>query len=159
MALEDEIRQDKFESDFHKTAVNILFTSSWLYNLNALRLKPHDITPEQFNVLRILRGSHPKALMLADISCRMIDKSSNATRLVEKLRQKGMVSRTLCENNRRQVDIHITPKGLRTLESIDKESKSWTGTLKNISKEEAKELNRILDKLRGGKPQNVKREM
>jgi DNA-binding MarR family transcriptional regulator len=149
MALEDDIRQQKFDNEFHKTAVNILFTSSWLYNLNALRLKPYDITPEQYNVLRILRGSHPNALMLVDITCRMIDKSSNATRLVEKLRQKGLVNRTVCENNRRQVDIRITPKGLRVLEAIDKDSKGWTGTLKNISKGEAVELNRILDKLRG----------
>ncbi len=149
MALEDDIRQEKFDNEFHKTAVNILFTSSWLYNLNALRLKAYDITPEQYNVLRILRGSHPNALMLADITCRMIDKSSNATRLVEKLRQKSLVSRTVCENNRRQVDIHITPKGLRVLGAIDKDSKGWTGTLKNISKSEAVELNRILDKLRG----------
>lgn len=149
MALEDDIRQEKFESEFHKIAVNILYTSSWLYSHNALRLKPFDSTPEQFNVLRILRGSHPKALMLADIACRMIDKSSNATRLVEKLRQKGLVSRTVCEDNRRQVDIRITPKGLRVLDAIDKDSKGWTGTLKNISKAEALELNRILDKLRG----------
>lgn len=149
MALEDDIRQEKFDNEFHKTAVNILFTSSWLYNLNAVRLKAYDITPEQYNVLRILRGSHPNALMLADITCRMIDKSSNATRLVEKLRQKSLVSRTVCESNRRQVDIRITPKGLRVLETIDKDSKGWTGTLKNISKSEAVELNRILDKLRG----------
>lgn len=149
MSLENDIRQERFEDEFHKTAVNILFTSSWLYNLNALRLKPFAITPEQFNVLRILRGSHPHPLMLADISSRMIDKNSNATRLVEKLRQKGFVSRTLCEKNRRQVDIHITPKGLRVLEAIDKDSKGWKGTLKNISKVEAQELNRILDKLRG----------
>ena len=148
MALEQDIRQEKFDNEFHKTAINILFTSSWLYNLNALRLKPFGITPEQFNVLRILRGSHPKALMLADITCRMIDKNSNATRLVEKLRQKGFVDRTVCEGNRRQVDIKITPRGLKLLESIDKESSGWTASLKNISKAEAQELNRILDKLR-----------
>ncbi len=149
MALEQDIRQEKFENEFHKTAINILFTSSWLYNLNALRLKPFGITPEQFNVLRILRGSHPKPLMLADITCRMIDKNSNATRLVEKLRQKGFVERTVCEGNRRQVDIKITPRGLKLLESIDKESSGWTASLKNISKAEAQHLNQILDKLRG----------
>lgn len=149
MPLEQDIRQKKFDSEFHKTAVNILYTSNWLYNLNVLRLKPFDITPEQFNVLRILRGSHPKALMLADVTCRMIDKNSNATRLVEKLRQKGFVERKVCEGNRRQVDIRITSRGLKLLESIDKESKGWTATLKNISKVEARELNRILDKLRG----------
>lgn len=149
MSLEQDIQQEKFNNEFEKAAINVLFTSSWLYNINAGRLKPFDITPEQFNVLRILRGSHPKALMLADITCRMIDKSSNATRLVEKLRQKSLLKREICENNRRQVDISITDKGLNVLKKIDAEEAEWLTTLKNISKSEAQELNRILDKLRG----------
>ena len=149
MPLEQDIKQEKFESEFQKIAVNILFTSSWLYNINADRLKPHDITPEQYNVLRILRGSHPKALMLAEVTCRMIDKSSNATRLVEKLRIKSLVKREICEGNRRQVDIFITDKGLAILKKIDADETEWIATLKNISKAEAVELNRILDKLRG----------
>ncbi len=150
MGLEQDIRQENFESEHHKAAINILFTSSWLYHLQAMHLKPFDVTPEQFNVLRILRGSHPKALMLADITSRMLDKSSNATRLVEKLRQKGMVNRTVCESNRRQVDIHITPKGLRVLEQIDKDSSGWMNRLRGISPQEAADLNRMLDKLRAG---------
>jgi DNA-binding MarR family transcriptional regulator len=149
MSLEQDIQQEKFNNDFEKAAVNILFTGSWLHNINSARLKIHDITPEQFNVLRILRGSHPKALRLADITCRMLDKNSNATRLVEKLRQKGLVNREICENNRRQVDISITDKGLKTLKQIDDDQSDWIATLKNISKTEAQELNRILDKLRG----------
>ena len=150
MSLEEDIRQNKFENEHEKVAVNILFTGSWLYNLNALRLKKHAITPEQYNVLRILRGSHPNTMMLAEITGRMIDKSSNATRLVEKLRQKGFVKREICENNRRQVDIIITDKGLSLLSKIDKQSGEWIGTLKGITKVEARELNRILDKLRAG---------
>jgi DNA-binding MarR family transcriptional regulator len=149
MSIEQDIKQEKFESEFHKVVVNVLFTSGWLYNANAARLKPHGITPEQYNVLRILRGSHPKPIMLAEITCRMIDRSSNATRLVEKLRQKGLVKREPCETNRRQVDISVTSKGLELLVRIDKESDVWLTTLKNISKAEAQELNRILDKLRG----------
>jgi DNA-binding MarR family transcriptional regulator len=149
MSLESDIKQEKFESEHHKAAVNILFTAGWLHNVNSTRLKQYDITPEQFNVLRILRGSHPKAMMLAEIACRMIDKSSNATRLVEKLRMKGFVKREICENNRRQVDIMITEKGLTLLSKIDKGSEEWMAILKNISKSEAQELNRILDKLRG----------
>ena len=148
MGLEQDIKQERFSSDFEKAAVNILFTSSWLHNLNSNRLKPHGITPEQFNVLRILRGSSPKPLMLAEISCRMIDKNSNATRLVEKLRQKGLLKREICGNNRRQVDISITDKGLSLLKSIDDDSAAWLETMKSISKSEATELNRILDKLR-----------
>lgn len=149
MSLEKDIKQEKFEDEFQKVAVNILYTSSWLYNINADRLKAHDITPEQFNVLRILRGSHPTSLMLAEVTCRMLDKSSNATRLVEKLRVKGLVKREICEGNRRQVDISITSKGLAILTKTDSTVDVWLGTLKNISKAEAHELNRILDKLRG----------
>lgn len=149
MSLEQDIKQEKFSSEHEKTAVNILFTSSWLYNVSAGRFKAHDITPEQFNVLRILRGAHPKAMMLIDITSRMIDKSSNCTRLVEKLRQKGLVKREICEKNRRQVDISITDKGLTVLKKIDADEGDWISTLKNISKSEAQELNRLLDKLRG----------
>jgi DNA-binding MarR family transcriptional regulator len=148
MSLEEDIRQPKFNSEYDKAVINILFTGSWLYNLNASRFKSYDITPEQYNVLRILRGSHPKPMMLADITSRMIDKSSNATRLVEKLRTKGLLKREICEDNRRQVDIFITDKGLSILKKIDQESDEWIARLKSITKAEAAELNRILDKLR-----------
>ncbi len=149
MSLEQDIKQQKFHNEFEKVVVNTLFTASWLYNLNASRLKPHGITVEQYNVLRILRGSHPKAMMLADVTSRMIDKSSNATRLVEKLRLKGLVNREICEGNRRQVDISITEKGLSVLQKIDVEAETWLESLKRITKAEAQELNRILDKIRG----------
>jgi DNA-binding MarR family transcriptional regulator len=147
--IEEEISQGKFESEHQKAAINILFTSGWLANLNSSRFKPHGITPEQYNVLRILRGSHPKKLMLAEITGRMLDRNSNVTRLVEKLRQKGCVKRETCEKNRRQVDISITSKGLETLSKIDKTTDEWNAKLKNVSKAEAQELNRLLDKLRG----------
>jgi len=86
--------------------------------------------------------------MLAEITERMIDKSSNCTRLVEKLKQKGLVNRVTCENNRRQVDISITDKGQQLLKKIDLGQPAWMETMGKISKTEAKELNRILDKLR-----------
>jgi DNA-binding MarR family transcriptional regulator len=149
MSIEDEVKQEKFQSEYQKAAVNILFTGSWLYNHNAAFLKKFGVSPEQFNVLRILRGSHPKPMMLSEVTCRMIDKSSNATRLVEKLRLKGLVKRELCKNNRRQVDISITDKGLNLLTKIDRESGAWKVTLRNLSKTEAQQLNFLLDKLRG----------
>src|ERR1044071_8232554 len=136
-------------NEHHKVAVNVLCTASWIHSGDTARLKKHDITPEQYNVLRVLRGSHPNKLMLAEITNRMIDKNSNATRLVEKLRQKGLVKREICETNRRQVDISITEKGLTVLKHIDQEESEWISKLKNISKHEAVELIRILDKLRG----------
>lgn len=149
MAIEHAIQQEKFESEFQKVMVNILYTGSWLYNLHAGYLKKFGITPEQFNVLRILRGSHPKAMMLTDISQRMLDKNSNCTRLVEKLRQKGMVNREICENNRRQVDISITDKGLKLLKKMDADNPEWSKAIERLSKAEARELNHMLDKLRG----------
>ncbi|MBX2960906.1 MAG: MarR family transcriptional regulator [Cyclobacteriaceae bacterium] len=148
-SIESEVKQEKFQSEFQKAAVNILFTGSWLHNLNATFLKTFDVTPEQFNVLRILRGSHPKPMMLADITCRMIDKNSNATRLVEKLRLKGLVKREICKNNRRQVDISVTDKGLSLLAKIDRASDTWQSTLKNLTKAETQQMNFLLDKLRG----------
>ena len=151
MALEHDIKQEKFANEHEKVAVNVLYTSSWLHNLNLNRLKPYGITPEQFNVLRILRGSWPKPMMLSDISGRMIDKSSNATRLVEKLRLKGFLKRDVCPDNRRQVDIVITEKGLNVLKKVDQDSDTWIAMLKTITKSEAVELNRILDKLRRAK--------
>lgn len=148
MSLEEDIKQDKFQSEHQKASINILYTGSWLYNVNAAYLKKFGITPEQFNVLRILRGSHPTPMMLSEVAARMIDRNSNCTRLVEKLRQKGLVSREICENNRRQVDISINDKGLQLLKKIDADEPAWLQSLSGITKAEAKELNRILDKLR-----------
>jgi DNA-binding MarR family transcriptional regulator len=148
MSLEQDIQQEKFSNEHHKMAINVMFTSAWLYHAHAVRLKKFAITPEQLNVLRILRGSHPKKLMLADITCRMIDRSSNATRLVEKLRLKGHVTREPCETNRRQVDIGITAKGLTLLKKLDLEVDAWVESLKSLNLAEAREMNRLLDRLR-----------
>jgi DNA-binding MarR family transcriptional regulator len=149
MSLEKDIHQEKFQSEHQKASINILYTGSWLYNVNAAYLKKFTITPEQFNVLRILRGNHPGPMMLAEITARMIDKNSNCTRLVEKLRQKGFITREICRNNRRQVDIAITDMGLQVLKKIDADQLEWLRAMEKISKADAKELNRILDKLRG----------
>ncbi|MES2560326.1 MAG: MarR family transcriptional regulator [Bacteroidota bacterium] len=149
MRLEEEIKQSKkFSSEFEKLAVNILYTSSWLEAQNIQRFKPFGISPQQYNVLRILRGSAPKPLMLSDISSRMIDKNSNATRLVEKLRLKGFVKREVCESNRRQVDIIITKKGLDLLADIDTHNDSWGQSFKGLTKIEAEAINDALDRLR-----------
>ena len=148
MPLEKDIQQEKFQSEHQKASINILYTGSWLHNLNASLLKKFFITPEQFNVLRILRGSNPNPMMLAEITARMIDKSSNCTRLVEKLRSKGLITRAVCKSNRRQVDIAITEKGMQLLQKIDTEQSTMVRVMEKISKADAKELNRILEKLR-----------
>jgi DNA-binding MarR family transcriptional regulator len=149
MRLEDEIKQQKkFTTEYEKLAVNILFTASWIESQNIQRLKPYGISPQQYNVLRILRGSHPKPLKLTDIAARMIDKNSNATRLVEKLRLKEFVEREINAESRRQVDVNITKEGLKLLAAIDKESAEWAKMLSTLTIAEAKSLNDGLDKLR-----------
>ena len=149
MRLEEEIKQlKKFNSEYEKLSLNILYTASWIEANNIQRLKPFGISPQQYNVLRILRGSAPKPLMLGDIASRMIDKNSNATRLVEKLRLKDFVKREICETNRRQVDILITQKGLSLLLEIDKELDSWITSLKALDIEQAESVNNALDKIR-----------
>jgi DNA-binding MarR family transcriptional regulator len=149
MRIEEAIKQNRaFANEYEKLAINILFTASWIEAGNIQRLKPFGISPQQYNVLRILRGSFPNPMMLGDIASRMIDKNSNATRLVDKLLTKGLVKREINEQNRRQVDIEITPTGMDLLTVIDKDVDSWLELFKTISGNEAKALNDTLDKLR-----------
>eukprot|EP00746_Dinoflagellata_sp_MGD_P126721 gnl/MRDRNA2_/MRDRNA2_61482_c0_seq1.p2 gnl/MRDRNA2_/MRDRNA2_61482_c0~~gnl/MRDRNA2_/MRDRNA2_61482_c0_seq1.p2 ORF type:complete len:121 (+),score=11.28 gnl/MRDRNA2_/MRDRNA2_61482_c0_seq1:111-473(+) len=112
--------------------------------------KQFDISQQQYNVLRILKGQKGNPINLMDIQSRMIHKSSNATRLVEKLRAKGLVERVQCENNRRKVEVFITEKGLELLEKITSRLKQEEGSLlNNLSEKEAVQLGDLLDKLRG----------
>ena len=149
MKIEDEIKQTKkFKSEHQKLLVNIMFTSSWLYRMHGQFLKSYGISPEQFNVLRILRGQHPKCANNQLITERMIDKSSNCSRIVEKLKQKGFVDRKENKDDRRHVDITITQKGLTLLEKIDVEN-NIENFQKSLTAKEAEQLNDLLDKLRG----------
>jgi DNA-binding MarR family transcriptional regulator len=149
MTIEEAIKQKKFASEYAKLAVNILYTASWIDAIHIQNLKPFGISPQQFNVLRILRGANQEPIRLTDITERMVDRNSNATRLVEKLRQKGLLKREICKANRRQVDILITQKGQDLLSEIDIHTEDWMKHLKSLQKTEAQDLNKFLDKLRG----------
>jgi DNA-binding MarR family transcriptional regulator len=149
MKIEEAIKQKHFPNEHEKAFLNVIYTSGQFYSHNQQRLKAFGISPEQYNVLRILRGSHPKQLSLLDILSRMLDKSSNATRLVEKLRLKGFVTRKQCKQDRRQVDIGITESGLNLLKTIDLEISQWFDEFRNLTDEEARTLNDLLDKMRG----------
>ncbi len=149
MKIEDEIKQKAFKSEFQKAMINVLFTSGWLEHKQTQFFKQWGISPQQYNVLRILRGQNNNPITVASIQERMMDKMSNASRLVEKLKQKNLIERKECKADRRQVDIVITQKGLDLLSLIDSNMNDQEKMMKNISKEEAVELNRLLDKLRG----------
>ena len=148
MKLEDEIKQTKFKSEHQKLAINIMYTSNWLMAHHSKHLKQYALTPEQFNLLRILRGQHPKPATVNLIIERMLNKMSNASRLVEKLRKKGLVARSTSEEDRRACDVMITKKGLSILSELDKDEKELNKMIHGISDSEAKKINVLLDKMR-----------
>ncbi|WKN29824.1 MarR family transcriptional regulator [Porifericola rhodea] len=148
MKLEEEIKQKKFASEHHKVIVNLMYTGNWVYSINKSFLKQYNLSPEQYNVLRILRGQYPNPSSVMLLNERMLDKMSNVSRIVEKLRLKHLLTRKECPADRRQVDITITEEGLKLLEKIDV-SEFNEHAAKNLSEEEAAQLNHLLDKARG----------
>ena len=146
MSIEKDIQQSKFINEFQKAGINLMYTVSYLTNRNQQHLKSVGLTLPQFNILRILRGQHPKATTVNDLIERMIDKSSNASRIVEKLRAKKLVERKVCEHDRRAVDIIITDAGLTILEKVDVVEHKFFFGVDSLTEEEAKQLNYLLDK-------------
>jgi len=149
MHLEDEIKQEKFASPEQKLNVNLIFTYYWLVDKLKNRLLPYDISMQQFNILRILRGQGNNPATINLLKDRMLDKSSDASRLVERLRLKGLVERIICPQDRRSVEIRISAKGLDLLKRIDAEEDQFTVLSNEMSKSEIGQLNELLDKMRG----------
>lgn len=149
MRLEEEIKQSKFKSEFQKLAVNIIYTHGWLMKKQSYFFDKYDLTPSQYNILRILRGQFPKPINVNLLKERMLDKMSDTSRLVERLRKKDLVDRKICKNDRRKADVIITEKGLDLLKQIDYLDDYFTHLFNNISEKEAVAVNEILDKMRG----------
>ncbi len=131
-----------------KAIINIELTNGWQSNIQDNFFKSYQLSHQQYNILRILRGQHPEGVSVNDIKRRMIDKMSNVSRLVEKLKQKGYVERVECEDDRRVVFVHLTKIGNTVLNDIDKTIAINLAAFSRISVEEAEELSRILEKLR-----------
>lgn len=149
MKIEHAIKQSKFGSEQHKALINVIYTANWINSIHTRVLKKHSISPQQFNLLRILRGQYPKPATVNLLIERMLDKMSNASRLVDKLVAKKLAERTTCENDRRAVDVRITNNGLNLLNVLDKEEKHMKEAYSQLSESDARTLNRILDKMRG----------
>lgn len=145
---------ENLKSEAEKAYLNLVYTTGYFSSGFLRILKPHGLSEQQFNVLRILRENHPAPCTLSSISCRMIDKMSNATRLVDKLLAKGYVTRELCSDNRRKVDICITKKGIEKLAKIEPEVDAMISSMMG-SEEEARELNHMLDRVREASPIEV----
>jgi DNA-binding MarR family transcriptional regulator len=149
MKLEDEIKQKKFKNEFHKLAVNLIYTHGWWLNYQAGFFKRFQITGTQYNILRILRGQHPNPASINLLKERMLDKMSDASRLVERLKDKGLVERKICPKDRRKVEVKITKKGIELLKNIGSIEDQFEALFIGIKPNEAKILNELLDKLRG----------
>lgn len=148
--IEEEIKQPRFLNEYQKLGINLIYTHNWLTSQQAGFFKSHDITMQQFNVLRILRGQHPMPASVNLIKERMLDKMSDVSRIVERLRQAGYVCRATSEHDRRSVDVSISEKGLALLAQMDgQEESDFLRLLKNLSEAEAAQLNALLDKIRG----------
>lgn len=147
--IEDAIQQKVFKDPYNKAVVNLLFTHSYLVTSQNTLFKPHDLSPEQYNVLRILRGQNGVPTTVSSIQERMLNKMSNASRLVEKLKMKDLVRREECPTDRRQVDVLITEKGIELLKMLEKQVEEANQEIVRLTLEEANQLNDLLDKLRG----------
>ncbi|MDH3208260.1 MAG: MarR family transcriptional regulator [Gemmatimonadota bacterium] len=149
MTLSDDIKQDRLPDPHTEAFLNVHFTSHWMYRLVEERLDEFGISEAQYNVLRILRGNRGPAYGVREIRERMLNRTDNATRLVEKLRKRGLVSRQPNEMDRRCVDITITEEGMSLLEALDGPMKELRDQLAlGITEDEAQTVSRLLERLR-----------
>ena len=141
------INQKKFTSESHKSIVSFIYIANLIKNAHSAQFKKHKLTPQQYNILRILKGSHPIPLTVGILKERMLDKMSDASRLVDRLEKLKLAKRNLNSEDRRAVDVSITDEGLAILSVIDLEADAFKSVLDVLSAEEIESLNGILDKL------------
>lgn len=148
MRIEEALQTNKFRDERHKGVLNLLYTAYWMKMQISTVLKEYGITVEQFNVLRILRGSLPKNLCVKEIGSRMIEKSSNVPRILERLQRDGLVERIPSETDRRESVSVITEKAMEILKQLDQKVIAKEDEFMPVTAEEAAFFNSILDKIR-----------
>ncbi|MDB5116247.1 MAG: MarR family transcriptional regulator [Mucilaginibacter sp.] len=149
MRIDDEIQSTNFEDNYQKAVINIFFTEGWLNNSLRCHFEKHNLTNQQFNILRILRGQYPNPATVNLLKERMIDRMSDASRIVDRLVQKELITRCTNAKDRRAVDVRISEKGLEVLAAMDAEFKTSDFLKNNLTNAEAGQLSDLLDKLRG----------
>jgi DNA-binding MarR family transcriptional regulator len=148
--LEQAIKSTKFKNEVHKAGLNILYTAWWLKTVMSKDLKEYGLTHEQYNVLRILKGKHPEQMCVRDIACRMIEKSSNVPRIVDRLELKKLVKRSTSEIDKRETVITLTQSGITILEASTVILNKLMEETIAVSDKEATALNVLLEKVRQG---------
>lgn len=152
LGIEKEIHQTKFASSRHKAMINLIYTYGWVIERIKIILAEEDITHQQFNILRILRGSFPTPLSTLQIRERMLDKMSDTSRIVDRLVMKGLAKKTTCAKDKRLVDVMITDKGQKLLKKIDAASDHVEMIMGNLTDKDAALLSNLLDKIRDSIP-------
>jgi DNA-binding MarR family transcriptional regulator len=147
MGIENDINQSKFKSDYQKGIINLIYTYNWIREKLQGIFDKEDLTPQQFNILRILRGSQVP-LSTLKIRERMLDRMSDTSRIVDRLLLKGLVKKVINKKDKRLVDVTISPKGKKVLENMDDFEKDIESLAKGLSVTEMKTLNMLLDKIR-----------
>ena len=147
MGIEQDIQQPNFRNEFQKMGINLLYTANWLNEQIGKMLSEEGITQQQYNILRILRGS-ATPLSTLKIRERMLDKMSDTSRIVDRLIAKELVLKNTCKKDKRLVDITLSPKGLDLVDQLDQYNERIDALLKGINESEAKIMNEILDKIR-----------
>src|SRR3989337_4004077 len=142
MSIENDINETKFNSEYHKMNINLIYTYNWAMERAKKFFEKADLTPQQFNILRILRGSG-KPLSTLQIRQRMLDKMSDTSRIVDRLLKKELVEKVVCKNDRRLVDVTISAKGLALLQNLDSHTHELDSHLTSISEEEARPMNQL----------------
>jgi DNA-binding MarR family transcriptional regulator len=148
MGIEKDIQQTSFRNEYQKMGINLLYTANWLNENIGKFLLQEDITQQQYNILRILRGSDGP-LSTLQIRERMLDKMSDTSRIVDRLIIKELVAKTTCPSDKRLVDIILTEKGLVLVNKLDQYNDQIDAILKGVTESEAQTMNEILDKIRG----------
>jgi DNA-binding MarR family transcriptional regulator len=147
MSIEKDINQQKFRNEHQKSVINMIYTYNWMMEHVKNMLEKFDVTPQQFNILRILRGAG-EPLSTLQIRQRMLDKMSDTSRIVDRLVKKSLVKKVVCESDRRLVDVTISPKGLELLIQSDTYEDEMDAIFQQLSETEAHTLNKLLDKIR-----------
>ena len=150
MGIEQDINQQSFRNEYQKAAVNFIYTFNWMNERMKAIFDREDITPQQFNILRILRGAG-KPISTLQIRQRMLDKMSDTSRIVDRLLAKELVMKNTCPNDKRLVDVSITDKGKNLLEKMDSYDAEMDGIFDNLTETDVKAFNKLMDKLRAGK--------
>lgn len=148
MKLEQAIQSTKFKNEVHKAGLNILYTAWWLKTVMSRELKEFGLTHEQYNVLRILKGKYPDQMCVRDIACRMIEKSSNVPRIIDRLEIKKLVKRSTSALDKRETVITLTQAGITILEASTVVLNRVMDEMMLVNETEAFDLNNLLEKVR-----------